>query len=345
MNQHIVLRIGVTLAAAAWTLPALAQTVYTWDGDVSDAWTVAANWQLSGGADPPGPPDSTIRVEISTSAGNTPRVDVGDAALAGEVRIGRGAGAGVLTIAGGTLTVSANRFRVGADGTDGNLGTLEMTGGTLSTAFSLVTGSNSRGQINMSGGLIEVTGSGQDFNMDETQPTAGSNLAMSGGAITIVDVFLVDQTATVNMSGGSIVSQGDLRIRRDAVVTVTGGLLETKDGLELGSGATPGGSLFVNGGIVRAAKLDAVPGPTGFAEVNGAGLLQFLNSLESIAAVQGYIGSGYITTSGPGLLVSIVDVSGVPYTQVSAIPEPATATLASLCGLMLVGAARRRKFA
>ncbi|HMP07023.1 MAG TPA: hypothetical protein PJ982_11775, partial [Lacipirellulaceae bacterium] len=280
MNQHIVLRIGVTLAAAAWTLPALAQTVYTWDGDVSDAWTVAANWQLSGGADPPGPPDSTIRVEISTSAGNTPRVDVGDAALAGEVRIGRGAGAGVLTIAGGTLTVSANRFRVGADGTAGNLGTLEMIGGTFSTA------------------------------------------AMSGGAITIVDVFLVDQTATVNMSGGSIVSQGDLRIRRDAVVTVTGGLLETKDGLELGSGATPGGSLFVNGGIVRAAKLDAVPGPTGFAEVNGAGLLQFLNSLESIAAVQGYIGSGYITTSGPGLLVSIVDVSGVPYPQVSAIPEP-----------------------
>ncbi len=319
-------------------LPSLAfAATLDWDGDIDSEWNTAANYidELLL-VNPASPPTAADRVEVDDAVGNTPDIGLGDVAVAGEVRIGRNEGAGLLTISGGSLTTSLNRFRVGAADAGGPQGTFVMTAGTLTVNnASFVTGSSSKGHVIMSGGTISIPGGGFDFNMDENTPTAASILDMSGGRIEVNDVFLVDQTATVNLSGGAIVttsSGGALRIRRDSVVNITGGLLETKDDLELGSGATAGGTVNLDGGVLRAFRLNGAPGPTGIVNING-GKLQFLNSQETETEVAGYITSGYFATSFPSLFVNTVDVDGLLYTQVCAVPEPATMFLFLLGGV------------
>ena len=149
---------------------------------------------------------------------------------------------------------------------------------------------------------------------------------MTAGSIVVGDIFLIDGTASANLSGGTIFSDDDLRIRADAVVTVTGGLWETGDKLEVGEDPADGGSLFVNGGTVRAEEFGGVAGD-GLIQINGDGVIEFLNATESLAAVLGYIAAGDFTTTGERLGVKLVDVGGVPYTQLLVVPEPSSAGL------------------
>lgn len=324
------------------TQPMLAQDeTYEWDGDVSGAWDLSANWDDGAGVDPVAPPfpDVDTRVEIAVAVGNTPLIEAGDAFEASEVRIGRSAGAGLLTITGGSLDVGfggdGNRFRVGSGGE----GTLDISGGSLRIGRSFVTGSNTKGNVNISGGSIEIVGSSNDFNMDEGEPAAGSVFDMSAGDLTVGDIFLVDGTAQATLSGGVINSVDDLRIRNGGVVNISGGLWETGDKLEVGEDAVDGGSLFVTGGILRAEEFGSVAGD-GLIQIDGEGVIQFLSSEESVGDVLGYIADGFFTTTGPLLGVSSVDVAGVTYTQISVVPEPAT--LGSVLLGLAIARGRRR---
>jgi hypothetical protein len=205
-------------------------------------------------------------------------------------------------------------------------------------------GGNWKGQINITAGAINITGADRDLNMDEfAGSTAASNLNISGGSITIADVLLVDNLASIDMSGGTITSAatqaGGTRIRRGGEVRLTGGLFLTRDDLELGTSTIPGGSLLIDGGIARAQTLSST-GATAQIAVNNTGLLQFANALQSVTAVEGLISSGLIVSNSP-LLVSIVDVSGVAYTQVSVIPEPSCFVIAAFGATLALGSRRR----
>ena len=323
-----------TAAAASCLLsltlsPVLGQTLdYDWDGDTSSDWFETSNWEVFGGDPNPGlgdplVPDPNVRVEIDidgTGAIPAP-VIAGGAAESFEVRIGQSSGPGLLTMDSGSLSTARDTiaFRVG----DSGAGTFNLNGGVLNVINgSMITGGNSfaKGQINMTGGTINIIGSSRDLNMDESPigNTAASNLDMSGGDINIGDVFLIDNMASVDLSGGTISAVDDIRIRRSGEVRVTGGLLVTQDNLNFGNSGVPfvgGGLLDVDGGIVRADDFGDIVGDAAIT-IDGTGALQINNSFYSVTDANNDITSGFISSSGT-LSVSVVDVGGVDFTQIS----------------------------
>lgn len=318
--------VGFALLVAMLCAPASAQIVFDWDGDTSDDWFGTTNWEVFGGDPDPGlgdppVPDTTIRVEIfEDGSGSAPAPVIRNQdAFAGEVRIGRSAGAGALTIESGSLSTAAGdsgiKFRVG----NGGPAAFTMLGGELNLLDgTMVTGngSNSSAQVNVDGGVINIVGSSRDLNMDENNPSAGSNLTMTAGEINIGDVFLVDGTASVDLMGGTISSVDDVRIRSDGAINVSGGSLLTLDEIDLGDGSDPGGTLSVTGGLVRGDRFSF--GPGGSISLDDTGLLQVVNAQESVTDVEALITGGTITSSSD-LSVSVVSVDGVDYTQVAVV--------------------------
>jgi hypothetical protein len=328
MNLVRLAHFVVLASAVVFGRAAFAQDeTFIWDGETSGDWYTTTNWSNFGSNPDPGfgdplVPDAGTRVEIETDgtgARPAPVIAAGTA-LAHQVRIGRNA-PGVLTMSGGSLTTTAGtiQFRVG----NGAAGTLNLSGGTINVAGGSMTtgdGGNWKGQLNITGGTINITGANRDLNMDEAVgSTANSNLTMSSGVISIADVLLVDNFASIDLSGGTITSAveqaGATRIRRDGSVRITGGLFETKDDLELGNASIPGGSLAVSGGIVRAFRISDI-GATAAITVNGTGVLQVAAANETTAAMQARITSGLITSTGT-LAVTTVNVGGTNYTQVA----------------------------
>jgi hypothetical protein len=323
----------VSLLVIVWVCcpSVLAQDeTFTWDGDTNSDWFETTNWQVFGGdpdpmlGDPP-VPDANTRVELTvdgTTSVPTPVVQ-GGAAIAREVRIGRSEGAGKLTINSGSLSTGFVGATIMVRVANGNNGTLEINGGTLNVLGTMTTGDGNagfKGQITMTGGAINITGADRDLNMDEfAGSTAASNLTMSNGTISIADVLLVDNFASIDLSGGTITAAaeqaGALRVRRNGEVRLTGGLLETKDDIELGNASIEGGTIKIDGGIVRAFRLGTF-GATAGIQINGSGLFQVDNSQADVATLQGLISGGLITSAG-SLAVSVVDVGGINFTQVA----------------------------
>ena len=315
-----ILAAAIALATAS---QAAAQLVYDWDGETSDSWFVTTNWEVFGGNPDPGLgdppiPDGAVRVEIDIDGtGATPApVVAGGAALASEVRIGRTNG-GALTLQSGSLSTAAGdsgvKFRVG----NGAPGAFTMNGGTLDLidgTFVTGSGANSKGTVEINGGVLNVVGASRDINLDENNPSAGSVFTVNDGQINIGDVFLIDGTATFNLLGGSVSSIDDIRLRADAVANVSGGLWVTQDALQVGEGAVVGGALLLTGGTVRAENIDF--GGDGTIAIDSLGLLQLQNTNVGVAAAEAFILGGRITSSGT-LEVSVVDIGGIDFTQIS----------------------------
>ncbi len=300
-------------------------------------WMTSVNWS-DGGADPfppfgPEIPDFGTRVEIQTSTFgvDAPEIGPGDTAEAFGVRIGRFGGEGLLTMSGGTLDIAnsctaapfscSRRIRVGAADValpqDRNPGTFNITGGVITTDTFWI-GSGSQGTVNLSNATINTRG---NFYLDWSFD-ASSVLNMTSGTINVGTDFRMYRNSVLNLDGGEILVEDELGLGTttglnnvqspNITATITGGLLETSDELFIG------GDISLSGGILRAdmfSELDA----TGAIDITGSGLLQFNNANEDVAAVQGFITSGLITTTGGDpLMVSVVDVGGTDFTQVSA---------------------------
>ncbi len=345
------------LTLAFGSTPGIAQEDETYDFDgVADVdpqpddptdWMTSVNWS-DGGADPfppfgPEVPDLGTRVEIQTSmfGVDAPEIGPGDEAEAFEIRIGRFAGAGLLTMSGGTLTTADScnelpfscnrRFRIGAANValpgNQNPGTFNISDGTVETD-TLWIGSGSQGLMNMTGGEVNTRG---DLSLDWTIG-ADSMLTMSAGTINIGTSALAPNRAlrmyrnsVLNLDGGEILIQGDAELglvsssnsaggveSADVTVAITDGLLQADDSLIVN------GSVTLDGGILRAGSFGET-NSSGTIEVNAGGLLQFENAQESVAAVDLLIAGGIITTSeADPLTVEIVNVGGTDFTQVSA---------------------------
>jgi len=332
---------------------AVAQAVYEFDGTPDDPnyandpnnqpydptdWETSVNWNEAGFDPTIEPvPELTIRVEIDEFqyGVNAPVIGPGDTAEAFGVRIGRSAGAGLLTMTGGTLDIAekancvvagdCRRLRVGNDdSTTLNQGTFNLSDGTVTTD-SLWIGSGSFGEMNMSGGIVNTRA---DLSFDWTFDQS-SVLNLTAGTINVDDQVRMYRTSVINLDGGEILIDGAARLgtnhdgdsnplgtpQTPAVsVSITDGLLEAVGFLEVG------GMVTIDGGILRARRYEdhSDPNATSVIEVNGSGLLQFNNSVESVLDVEALITAGIITTSEASpLTVSVVDVDGTDFTQVS----------------------------
>lgn len=340
----LVVGLSVDPATRAW---AQEDERYDFDGvadtdpqpDDPTDWMTSVNWS-DGGADPfppfgPEIPDFGTRVEIQTSTFgvNAPVIGPGDTAEAFGVRIGRFGGAGLLTMTGGTLDVvdtctqlpftCNRRIRVGAASValpeDRHPGVFDISGGVVTTDTFWI-GSGSQGTVNMTGGEIHTRSS---FYFDWTFD-ASSVLNMTDGLIDIGSDLRMFRTSHLNLDGGQILVGDDLELGTDnglnvdnmqtpnITLNMSGGLLEGADLLQIG------GSLVVEGGILRAGSFDDA-GSTGTIEVNAAGIIQFAD--ETIAEVMSFVDAGWFTTSDPGgvggFQISTVDVEGTPFTQLS----------------------------
>ncbi len=335
----------VVLSYLAFSQQVLGQEDETYDFDgVADMdpqpadptdWMTSENWSDSG-ADPLPPfgppiPDLGTRVEIETSTFgvNAPVIGPGDVAEAFEVRIARFGGEGLLTMTGGTLTTADSctmspftcnrRLRVGAADVaipeNRHPGTFNLIDGTVTTD-TLWIGSGSKGQMNMSGGVVNTRA---DLSFDWTFD-AGSNLNMTAGTINVGSDIRMYRNSSLDLDGGTIMvanaanlgfTDSNVTQTPNVTVNIMSGLLQANNALRVQ------GSVVVDGGILRAGSFNEAVS-TGTIEINGNGLLQFKNAQESVSAVQGLITSGIFTTSGGSpLTVSVVDVGGTDYTQVS----------------------------
>ncbi len=120
-------------------------------------------------------------------------------AEARRVHIGYSEG-GALTMDGGTLDISADDLLMGKNG---NTGTLNMNGGTITVARDLEVAGGNPGFLNMTGGTIIV---GDDFEIPESQ----------GDGVSIAEVHL---------DGGSIIIGGDLHMFDQGSLDITAGTL------------------------------------------------------------------------------------------------------------------------
>lgn len=358
MIRSFVLATGAFLCFATLPSFCAAQEDETYDFDgVADMdpqpedptdWMTSVNWN-DGGADPLPPfgpeiPDFGTRVEIETSTFgvDAPEIGPGDMAQAFGVRIGRFGGEGLLTMSGGTLeTVDScgalpfscnRRIRVGAaqsaDPASRNPGTFNLSDGTVTTD-TLWIGSGSLGEMNMSGGSVTTRG---DLSLDWSFDS-GSVLNMTGGTINVAtspfasitsQALRMYRNSTLNLDGGEILINGRAELgvesiddsaggvqTPDVTVSIASGLMEATDALIVN------GTVTIDGGILRADSFNE-SNNSGTLEINSSGLLQFNSAQEDVAAVEGLISAGVITTGGSEpLVVGTVDLDGTEFTQVS----------------------------
>ncbi len=161
-----------------------------------------------------------------------------------------------------------------------------------------------------------------DWTSDLTYDTF-SVLNMTAGTINVGGVLRLYRLSSLNLDGGEIFVTGAAELGTqtslnasflqdpNVTVSITAGLIESGDFLQIG------GSVVLDGGILRANDFEETLS-VGTVEINGGGLLQFKNSLESVMDVEALITSGFFTTSEASpLIVEIVDVDGTNFTQVS----------------------------
>jgi hypothetical protein len=122
-----------------------------------------------------------------------------EGAVARRVHVGYAEG-GALTVDGGTLVVGTDDLLMGKNG---NTGTLNMNGGTITVARDLEVAGGNPGFLNMTGGTIIV---GDDFEIPESE----------GDGVSI---------AEVNLDGGTIIIGGDLHMFDQGSLDITAGTL------------------------------------------------------------------------------------------------------------------------
>ncbi len=296
--------------------------------EAGGALNLATTTTLDGGANPNpsrdgSSPSAVTRYGLVVLGGGTAtlqsgaNVTVAQLGKAVGVRVGEGAGTGILAVqAGSNLTVGTATDRgFFVVGDFGGTGVVNQTGGTVSVVGAVNVGSQGgTGTYNLSGGTFNV-GLFEDGS-DSNGFSVGARRTGSNGA----------PNGTLNISGTGelILTRGYLLVGGDTsptsggtgVVNQTGGLVRIiKDGLALGSGAsgTANGTYNLNGGVLELGGTNGIQGGG-----SGGGSYAFNFGGGTLRV----IGSNLITGISANLVddtVSFIDTNGLAATWSGAI--------------------------
>ena len=302
-----VLMFGLVSSATA------ADTIFWTNGTGNQNWTDIGNWDVR-------VPDWDAKATFDPGLAGA-IINVGDAALAERVALGHKV-AGVaadLTMNGGTLDVEKEFYIGGDDSSQLNVtGIFNMHGGTVTVgpgSDKFFVGYYGTGVLYMTGGLIEVGGSGRVYIAGE-KPNSTGTVVMEGGTI------IAHSRVRVGNKGGS-----------SAYLYMHDGVIETPM-FQIDNGDADIAVVKLYGGVIRTGAFEM--GPNGSLDLEMGNLVI---DGDVTAAVGAY--GGQITAYGGIGNVSIAYHAGYDKTIVSGcLPEPATMTLLALGGLALL---RRRK--
>jgi hypothetical protein len=187
---------------------------------------------------------SFLSVGLPPGATGTVWVTGGQLAIATPMSIGDGGGVGCMTVSNGTW--EANYVTVGAE--PGSQGTLTLAGGTtsLSSQFVVGSGTNSTGNVWLTGGAFNVT-----QNQTWVGDQGSGAVTISNGTWKADDVYVGHNSSsqgTLTIAGGTISLSEFLSVGRywnaTGTVWLTGGtLIVTNDATSIGDGGTIGGGV------------------------------------------------------------------------------------------------------
>jgi hypothetical protein len=230
-------------------------------------------------------------------------------------------------------------------------GTLNiLPGASLNVAQQVLVGlggpSNNHGVVNQSGGSLTV-GDALFIAFDSAH-TAEYNL--SGGTVTTGNLWFRFGNGTLTQTGGTmnaqqlVLAEGGNPLS-SSLYDLKGGLFNVAGAANIGKAPGAGdpfapfshGSMNISGGIATFGQLLFGTDATDQIHMFGPGILRVDQSMYSTANALADIAGNKIT--GTGLIVSTVAIGASTYTQVSAVPEPASVTLV-IAGVVAVVTAR-----
>ena len=172
----------------------------------------------------------------------------------------------MLNVSGGLISGYAGFIAADVAGT----GAVTVTGGTWSSASSLLVGQSGTGVLNVSGGTVISANGFVGMN-----PSGNGTVTVTSGTWSNVgDLTLAyGGSATMNVSGGRVVNDsGFLGYQGPAAnVTVSGGMWENRDALYVGFDAA--GTLTMTGGLVTVGGLLS-QGVSGTIQLDAGGVIQ-----------------------------------------------------------------------
>jgi len=176
-------------------LPNSASAQILWDADGFDnLWSTAANWL-----------NNTIPTSIDPASIDDPEnthcvVEDGIEAVCETLRVGNGGSTTNLDITGGSLTAAG--AYIGVDNIGGH-GILNVSGGLFSTG-GLQVGWVGTGTVNMTGGVIELSG-----NLVVPGRTGTGTVNLLGGTIYASELRLTSELGSMNITTGTLILDGN----------------------------------------------------------------------------------------------------------------------------------------
>lgn len=166
-----------------------------WDaGGYDDLWSNPANWSTDT------IPTSIDPVSIDDPENTHCEIEDGITAVCETLRVGNGGATTNLDISGGSLTAAG--AYVGVDSIGGH-GILNMSGGLFSTG-SLQIGWAGTGTLNMTGGVIELSG-----NLVVPGRTGTGTVNLLGGTIKASELRLTSELGSMNITTGTLILDGN----------------------------------------------------------------------------------------------------------------------------------------
>ncbi len=335
------------------------QEVYDFDGGGDGtSYSDPNNWVVvtdpngnPGSGNPATAPQSTTFANIGLPGVVVDVTDPNASTLVVNIR-----GTGSASLGAGFFLSTGGDLAIGTDPNGAATNALfTMTGGTQETTGSgsdIEVGLSSPGTMNMSGGTASAR--------DDVVVRTDSALNVTGGTLNVGDRLITEDNAIVTNDGGSIIASDDFFFFGNSQITQENGLMEVKDKMRFTGDPNDGVSkLTINGGTVRTEEfhfnITTIDDFRGITEINDDGVLQVIQgdgstqSELTIRMARDLIAEGvHLTTAGAKplgafsvVVPSSIHGTNLTYTQISVVPEPASALMLSLGSLGLL--MRRRK--
>ncbi len=201
--KRVFLTLGFLLAALSGSALAAFVPNTSWQGDVSNSWSEAGNWDS-------GVPTSSSQAAVDDSGGYSVVISSGVNAVASAIQTGWGGGAvSHMTIeAGGTLALG-NFLTIAQEA--GTNATVTMSGGVIDAEGNISVGYSGTGVLNMTGGNVYIgpPAGGKSLRIGVNSGSNG-HVNLHGGSITTTGLTMRENggVGTMDITAGTLIVNG-----------------------------------------------------------------------------------------------------------------------------------------